>query len=252
LRKRPCGATPTGSVSMKGDTARFARRAGGDRRRTRDGSPDRRGCCEGDGHQVLLRAHGTRLFHPARATTEPAVSGPEVRRPSRSARPASACSRNRCCSSVSPINSVSIRRCLALLTASIFVRQRSMKPRSASRSALMISRSDPVGSTPDVAGTSERVPPSPRSRPAARPGGVLAGDDVLVGVVEDVAAYAAGPGFVPAPERRLVLVDRPQQHQEIAGLHALCFSLQVIQTRVQGIAASRAGAIGSLQSRQIP
>ena len=43
---------------------------------------------------------------------------------------------------------------------------------------------------------------------------------------------------------------------EIVGLHgcdyAFCFSLQVIQTRVHGMAFSRASAIGSPQSRHTP
>ncbi|MNC94963.1 hypothetical protein D3C83_119600 [compost metagenome] len=34
--------------------------------------------------------------------------------------------------------------------------------------------------------------------------------------------------------------------------HEFCFSLQLMQTRVQGIAFSRAAAIGSPQSRQAP
>ena len=41
-----------------------------------------------------------------------------------------------------------------------------------------------------------------------------------------------------------------QQGDEL--VHEFCFSLQVMQTRVHGIALSRAGAIGSPQSRQIP
>ena len=53
-------------------------------------------------------------------------------------------------------------------------------------------------------------------------------------------------------QTKLVAMELTQQFEQIGRLHALCFSLHVMQTRVQGIAFSRAGAIGSPQSRQIP
>ena len=81
---------------------------------------------------------------------------------------------------------------------------------------------------------------------------VFARDDVLVGVVEVVVADDAGGRDVALAHGQLVAIELAQQVEQFGGLHALCFSLQVMQTRVQGIAFSRAGAIGSPQSRQIP
>ena len=46
--------------------------------------------------------------------------------------------------------------------------------------------------------------------------------------------------------------ELPQELEQLGGFHALCFSLQVMQTRVHGMAFSRAGAMGSPQSRQMP
>src|SRR4029077_14235159 len=78
----------------------------------------------------------------------------------------------------------------------------------------------------------------------------LAIDDVLVRVVDVV--------LPDEPRSRLVL----QHHRELLAMellekreqprHEFCFSLQVMQTRVQGMALSRAGAIGSPQSRHMP
>ena len=48
----------------------------------------------------------------------------------------------------------------------------------------------------------------------------------------------------------LVAVELLEQREQIG--HAFCFSLQVMQTRVHGMAFSRASAIGSPQSRQTP
>src|SRR5690606_21023922 len=57
--------------------------------------------------------------------------------------------------------------------------------------------------------------------------------------------------FVPHQQRDALEVEVPNQASEI-GAHAFCFSLHVMQTRVQGMAFSRASAIGSPQSRQMP
>ena len=50
--------------------------------------------------------------------------------------------------------------------------------------------------------------------------------------------------------RQLLAMELLQERQQIG--HEFCFSLQVMQTRVHGIALSRAGAIGSPQSRHAP
>src|SRR5438132_2618957 len=75
-------------------------------------------------------------------------------------------------------------------------------------------------------------------------------EDVLIGVVEIVLDDVAGALLVAQESGQFVAVELLQQRKEIG--HAFCFSLQVMQTRVHGIALSRAGAIGSPQSRQIP
>ena len=81
---------------------------------------------------------------------------------------------------------------------------------------------------------------------------VLAGDDVLKGVVEVVMGDMLGHRDVPLPHDQLVPVEFAQQREQFGRLHELCFSLQVMQTRVQGMAFSRAAAISSPQSRQMP
>ena len=81
---------------------------------------------------------------------------------------------------------------------------------------------------------------------------VFAVDDVLVGVVEVVVADEARGRDVALPHRGLVAVELAQELEQFGGFHALCFSLQVMQTRVQGIAFSRGRAISSPQSRQMP
>ena len=56
--------------------------------------------------------------------------------------------------------------------------------------------------------------------------------------------------LVPQELRQLLAIEILEQRKDVG--HEFCFSLQVMQTRVQGIALSRAGAIGSPQSRHIP
>ena len=81
---------------------------------------------------------------------------------------------------------------------------------------------------------------------------VLAGDDVLIGVVEVVVGHDARIRHVTAALDELVAIELAQELQHLSGFHELCFSLQVMQTRVHGMALRRAGAIGSPQSRQMP
>ena len=59
-------------------------------------------------------------------------------------------------------------------------------------------------------------------------------------------------GHVAGALEQLVAVELAQELQHLCGFHELCFSLQVMQTRVHGMALSRADAIGSPQSRQMP
>ena len=59
-------------------------------------------------------------------------------------------------------------------------------------------------------------------------------------------------GPMPLGEREAIAVALLQQGGKLGGFHAFCFSLQLMQTRVQGIAFSRASAIMLPQSRQTP
>ena len=75
---------------------------------------------------------------------------------------------------------------------------------------------------------------------------------------EMVTAPALMHGDVPRhrdvalAEGQLLAVALLEHVEELGGLHEFCFCLQVMQTRVHGMAFSRAGAIGSPQSRQMP
>ena len=51
---------------------------------------------------------------------------------------------------------------------------------------------------------------------------------------------------------QLLAVKLPKDGKKFVGSHELCFCLQLMHERVQGIAWSRGAAMGSPQSRQIP
>src|SRR5262249_39251321 len=77
----------------------------------------------------------------------------------------------------------------------------------------------------------DRLPPPGELR-------VLAVDDVLVSVVLVVLRDEARTGLVLQEGGELLAVELLQQRDQVA--HEFCFSLQVMQTRVHGIALSRA------------
>jgi len=77
-------------------------------------------------------------------------------------------------------------------------------------------------------------------------------DRVLVRVVGVVLEDVRGNRLVPLVHGQALAVALLQQSSEFGGFHAFCFSLQVMQTRVHGIAFRRASAIGSPQSRHTP
>ena len=79
---------------------------------------------------------------------------------------------------------------------------------------------------------------------------VFAVDDVLIRIVDVVLPDQPRARLVAQHHRQLLAVKLLEERQQI--VHALCFSLQVMQTRVQGIAFSRGSAIGSPQSRHTP
>ena len=79
---------------------------------------------------------------------------------------------------------------------------------------------------------------------------VVAVQEVLRCIVEIVLSDVSGTRLMPQELGQLVAMEILQQPGEL--VHAPCFSLHAMQTRVQGIAFSRASAIGSPQSRQMP
>ena len=74
--------------------------------------------------------------------------------------------------------------------------------------------------------------------------------DVLIGVVGVVLTDQARRRLMPEHHRQLLAVELLQQWKQVG--HEFCFSLQVMQTRVHGMAFNRASAIGSPQSRHNP
>ena len=75
---------------------------------------------------------------------------------------------------------------------------------------------------------------------------------VLVVVVEIVVPDVPRPGLMTFEQRHSLGGKLGEDLPQLVLLHQACFSLHVIQTRVQGIAFSRAAAISSPQSRQTP
>ena len=64
--------------------------------------------------------------------------------------------------------------------------------------------------------------------------------------------YSDCAGFMTFEQRHALGGTLGEGLPQLLLLHEACFSLHVIQTRVQGIAFSRAAAISSPQSRQTP
>ena len=128
---------------------------------------------------------------------------------------------------------------------------------SASRaSAVASARSDSSGRPGEGRRRPERrhVVPAKIAYGIGQPGQVrlLARDDVLIGIVDVVIGDLTGRGHVSIERRETLLIEFAQQRDQLAWLHVACFSLQLMQTRVQGIAFKRASAMGCPQSRQMP
>src|SRR5688500_5641505 len=81
---------------------------------------------------------------------------------------------------------------------------------------------------------------------------LFAADDVLIRVVDVVVGDVSRRGLVAHQQRKTLEVELTQKVLQLGRRHAFCFSLQVMHTRVQGIAFSRASAMGSPQSRHTP
>src|SRR4029078_2124628 len=75
-------------------------------------------------------------------------------------------------------------------------------------------------------------------------------DDVLIRVVDVVLPNKPGRRLMAQQRRELLSVELLQQPEQTR--HEPCFSLQVMDTRAHGMPFTRAGAIGSPQSRQMP
>ena len=81
---------------------------------------------------------------------------------------------------------------------------------------------------------------------------VLPAQHLLVGVVRVVISDRTRLHLTRLNEVEDVAIELLKKSEQLGRGHEACFALQVIQTRVQGMALSRASAIGSPQSRQTP
>ena len=81
---------------------------------------------------------------------------------------------------------------------------------------------------------------------------ILTSKDLLVRVVGVVRPHRPRIGLARQHQLKRIAVKVLQQSEQFGGGHAFCFSLQVMQTRVHGMAFKRASAMGSPQSRQTP
>ena len=81
---------------------------------------------------------------------------------------------------------------------------------------------------------------------------VLPPQHLLVGVVRVVISDRTRVHLTRLNEVEDVRDRTLEEGEQLGRGHEACFALQVIQTRVQGMAWSRASAIGSPQSRQMP
>ena len=197
------------------------------------------------------------VTEPARGHDRTAPAAASRRRPSRSSRPATACSKKRRCSRISPSITLSMPRTRAfrpprhnfgspLLEESSWYRARLRA--STARKSLRL------GACDDRLRTRRCGYPAKildcRTKP--RDVRVFPADDILVGVVEIQVADMVRDRLVPQQQCCALRRRTPGERQAFRRLHAFCFSLQVMHTRVHGIAFSRASAIGSPQSRQTP
>ncbi len=81
---------------------------------------------------------------------------------------------------------------------------------------------------------------------------LLATQHLLIAVVGIVGGDRLRVGLTRLEQPQRISMELVEKVQQLGGTHEVCFALQVMQTRVQGIAFSRASAIGSPQSRQMP
>ena len=80
----------------------------------------------------------------------------------------------------------------------------------------------------------------------------LTAKDLLKAVVRIVGSDRLGIRLPLLEERKGVPVELVEEREELGGVHEVCFALQLMQTRVHGIAFNLASAIGSPQSRHTP
>ena len=80
----------------------------------------------------------------------------------------------------------------------------------------------------------------------------LAAEHLLIAVVRIVRGDRLRVGLPGLEQLERLPMKIVEECQQLGGAHEFCFALQVMQTRVQGMAFSLASAIGSPQSRQTP
>ncbi len=121
--------------------------------------------------------------------------------------------------------------------------------RSMSRSGILASAALPLT-------CSERFGnrPAQRGDRVAQPLQVhfLAAEHLLIAVVRVVGRDRPRVGLPRLEQLERVSMELVEERQQLGGAHEFCFALQVMQTRVHGMAFSLASAIGSPQSRQTP
>ena len=81
---------------------------------------------------------------------------------------------------------------------------------------------------------------------------VLTAEHLLIAVVGVVVRDRSRIGLPRLEQLERFPIEILEERQQLGGGHEFCLALQVMQTRVHGMAFSRASAIGSPQSRHTP
>ena len=80
----------------------------------------------------------------------------------------------------------------------------------------------------------------------------LPSEHLLIAVIGVVGRDRPGIGLPRLEQLERVSMKLVEECQQLGRAHEVCFALQVMQTRVHGMAFSLASAIGSPQSRHTP
>ena len=203
-----------------------------------------------DGNRKLLLLDSTGC-----RSTPPPVPAPSARRPSRSVRPASACSKNRLCSSVSPMMT---RACAMAGVGHRFDPRPPLVDERLRRVAILRQQRRPVRDSPLTTASPARAT---LLEFAAHIGDriaqpvqlhVFAADDVLVGVVEVVVGHAPRGRDVALPHRRSCRDGIRAAARAVRWLSRVLLFLAVDADTGPRDRVQPRPAISSPQSRQTP